>query len=59
MSDALSLFLNTFLSSYRVLGCHDQSNQTPLHEAADRGYDEIVRILLENKADANIRDKVH
>lgn len=31
-------------------------NQTPLFKAAERGNAEIVRILLENKADPNLRD---
>ena len=30
----------------------------PLHIASDNGHTDIVRLLLENKADPNIRDDV-
>jgi ankyrin repeat protein len=35
----------------------NESNQTPFHEALEGGHDEIIQILVENKADVNIRDK--
>ena len=31
---------------------------TPLHLAAEKGYLETVRVLVENKADSNCRDNV-
>lgn len=31
--------------------------KTPLHEAADRGYDYIVKLLLLNDGEVNMRDK--
>jgi ankyrin repeat protein len=37
----------------------NESNQTPFHEALEGGHDEIIQILVENKADVNTRDKVH
>jgi ankyrin repeat protein len=35
----------------------NESNQTPFHEALEGGHDEIIQILVENKADVNTRDK--
>ena len=35
-----------------------QDGQTPLYTASYRGHTDVVRILLENKADPNISDKV-
>ena len=40
-------------------GCEgaDNSGATPLHLAADRGYGQLVDLLLEKGADVNARDK--
>ena len=35
-----------------------QDGDTPLYRASSNGHTDVVRILLENKADPNISDKV-
>ena len=35
----------------------DQDGRTPLHHAASKGHLEIVKLLLEHKADVNVRTK--
>merc|ERR1719378_1758869 len=40
------------------LNMYDESGWTPLHHACQRNYSEIVRVLLEGKADPNLKDKV-
>lgn len=32
-------------------------NYTPLHFAADRGHKDVIALLVENKANVNVRDK--
>ena len=35
-----------------------QDGDTPLNTASSRGHTDVMRVLLENKADPNISDKV-
>jgi ankyrin repeat protein len=35
----------------------DEENNTPLHHAANRGFKEIIHLLLKNGADPNAKDK--
>ena len=35
-----------------------QIGETPLYEASRNGHTDVVRILMENKADPNISDEV-
>ena len=35
-----------------------QDHQTPLHRAARVGLTDIMKVLIENGADVNIKDKV-
>ena len=39
-------------------GCAPQDDSTPLHIAANRGHDAVVRILVEAGADVTAKDKV-
>jgi len=50
--------LQSFLKAHssQVVDEKDEYGYTPLHLAADRGYPEMVRILLEKGADRNITD---
>lgn len=40
---------------HKLFRCNFQ--WTPMHWAAERGHTEIVKILAENKADLNAKDK--
>ena len=35
----------------------DKRDRRPLHWAAFRGHDDLVRLLAQNKGDVNVRDK--
>ena len=37
---------------------HMQDGKTPMYIASQHGHTDIVRLLLENKADPNISDEV-
>ena len=38
--------------------CSLQDGQTPLHIACEKGHESTVLVLLQNKADPNLKDKV-
>jgi len=38
---------------------HGQHGKTPLHEASGQGHVEVVRLLLQHGADANMKDEVY
>lgn len=44
-------------SGYRKLDAKNSSGQTALHLACINGNEEIVRLLLEAKINANVRDQ--
>ena len=43
---------------YVSLLLSSQDGDTPLYTASSNGHTDVVRLLLENKADPNISDKV-
>ena len=47
-----------YYTLYVLLLLSPQDGQTPLYRASDNGHTDVVRLLLENKADPNISDKV-
>ena len=47
--------LKIIIYLYMWLGCYQQS---PLHIAAEKGYEAIVKLLLQNKAEPDIKDEV-
>lgn len=40
------------------LNARDEYGRTPLLYAAERGYIAVAKVLLENKADVNARDRM-
>ena len=50
--------LNAFLAATgsRDINMRDENGMTPLHFAADRGFDDIVKLLLDHGADVNAVD---
>ncbi|CAG0919803.1 unnamed protein product [Notodromas monacha] len=56
-NDALSA--RVLATKPSIVNARDYSNYTPLHDAAVRGHDEIVKILLENKAEVDARGGVY
>ena len=43
---------------YIIVFHYPQDGRTPLYTASSNGQTDVVRVLLENKADPNISDKV-
>ncbi|KAF8850756.1 ankyrin, partial [Acephala macrosclerotiorum] len=46
-----------YLSMGSAVDIQDEENNKPLHHAANRGFEEIVRLLLKNGADVNAKGK--
>ena len=42
-----------------MITCTDFKGYTPLHLAADRGYGELVKLLLDNGADRQAKASLH
>lgn len=40
-----------------VVNACDKKDRRPLHYAAHQGHEDLVRLLLNHGADANVRDK--
>jgi len=43
--------------AHKVLDKYDSDGFTPIHLAAAGGHDEIIRLLVERKADINVKDR--
>ena len=53
-----SFYFIVIIIVYYYYYYYDQDGRTPLHAAANRGFSEIVKILLERGADLNKTDLV-